>query len=70
MGERIWTPYQIEIILHHHCSAGRFPRADAPIYPETLQWIAEAGLIEWIEGIPRTTRAVYVDPRISPKEQQ
>lgn len=84
MGERHWTPYHIEIILHHHCSGARFPRADAPAYGDTLQDLAQLGLIDWVEGIPRTTPlgnalvemwcsqpipvAVYVDPRISPKD--
>lgn len=41
----MWTPYQIEILLHHHCSTARFSRADAPAFNEALGSLQEAGLL-------------------------
>jgi len=84
MGERHWTPYQIEIVLHHHCSGGRFPRESAPAYQETVASLVDAGILQVDEDIFRTTPlgialvemwcsqpipvAIYVDPRLSLKE--
>lgn len=41
----MWTPYQIEIILHHHASFGEFPRRNAPAYGETLDVLVEVGVL-------------------------
>lgn len=41
----IWTPYQIEIILHHHCSVAPFPRWTAPLYAPTVVELAKQGLL-------------------------
>lgn len=84
MGERFWTPYQIEIVLHHHCSGARFPRESAPAYQETVASLVDAGILQVDEDIFRTTPlgnalvamwcsqplpiAVYVDPRLEPVE--
>lgn len=51
----MWTPYQIEIMLHHHCSGARFPREDAPAYPYELKGLMDAGLLDYQDGIPRST---------------
>lgn len=40
-----WTPYQIEIVLHHHCSHAPFPRRDAPIYNGTVSDLIQAGVL-------------------------
>jgi len=50
-----WTPYQIEILLHHYCSGARFPREDAPAYPGELKGLMDIGLLEYVNGIPRAT---------------
>lgn len=43
MGE--WTPYQIEIVLRHHCSQAPFPRQGAPAYSDTVTDLIEAGVL-------------------------
>jgi hypothetical protein len=55
MSGRQFTPYEMGIILHHYSSLDRFPRESAPVYGPTLQRLSERGLIEWRDGIPRTT---------------
>lgn len=42
----LWTPYEIEIIIHHHISYGEFPRHDAPLYPDIVSRLAEMGILE------------------------
>ncbi|NTE87254.1 hypothetical protein [Agrobacterium rubi] len=51
----MWTPYQIEIILHHHTSVGRFPRFDAPIYGETINALHDLEVLCYENGVSRTT---------------
>lgn len=51
----MWTPYQIEIILHHHTSTGRFPRSDAPIYSGEISHLCDLGVLFYEDGIARTT---------------
>lgn len=52
----MWTPYQIEIILHHHTGRGRFPRHDAPAYNSTLSDLIHDGvLIDEEPGLVTTT---------------
>lgn len=46
MSGRNWTPYELEIILHHAHSLGLFDRASAPIYAPTLQDLIERGLLK------------------------
>lgn len=41
----MWTPYQIEIMLHYHCSVGAFVRWRAPIFDETLGDLVSMGLL-------------------------
>ena len=55
MSGRRWTPYELSIILHHYGSLDRFPRADAPLYSPTVQSLMQAGVLDYVEGIPRTT---------------
>jgi hypothetical protein len=40
-----WTPYQIEIILHHHCSLAPFTRWNAPSYNENVAHLIEMGVL-------------------------
>lgn len=42
----MWTPYQIEIILHHACSSAPFTRHTAPLYAETIEHLRELGVID------------------------
>lgn len=79
MSGRHWTPFQLDIVLHHYASTARYPREDAPIYGEEIAHLMQSGVIEYREGIPRTTRLgdhfvemllqtplpleVWVDPR-------
>lgn len=51
---RQWTLYQMEILIHFHVSAVPFPRADAPLFPETL-----AGLISDRLLAPRAESGCY-----------
>ena len=32
------TPYEIEVLLHYHCSNMPFERSSAPIFEETIKW--------------------------------
>lgn len=41
-----WTPYHLEVLLHHYCSSAAFARCDALAYPECLRTLRQAGLIE------------------------
>ena len=79
----MWTPYQIEIMLHHHCSGAPFERSDAPAYPGAVKGLKDLGLLDDFEGHPRSTllgqaliemwcatpipHMRFVDPRFSPK---
>lgn len=50
------TPFQIEIILHHHCSAADFPRYGAPLYgPTVSDLIHDEILTDHPDGRIRTT---------------
>lgn len=50
-----WTPFDIKMVLHFHSCLDRFPNAQAPIYAERLRQLMDCGLVEYQEGIPRTT---------------
>lgn len=41
----MWTPYQIEIVLHHYCSKAPFPRRDAPAYGSTVADLVHDGIL-------------------------
>lgn len=41
-----WTPYHLEVLLHHYCSLAAFPRHAAPAYPECLRTLRLAGIME------------------------
>lgn len=43
MSGRHWTPYELEIILHHAHSLAPFDRASAPLYAPTLQELMDQG---------------------------
>lgn len=51
----MWTPYQIEIILHHHSSLDRFARAEYPIYGHTLNHLHDIGVLCYEDGVSRTS---------------
>lgn len=59
----MWTPYQMEIIMHHYVSKAIFPRATAPLYSETLSELLQIGVIDYEDGIPIVTQkgAALVD---------
>jgi hypothetical protein len=56
MSGRNWTPYEIEIILHHYCSFAKFERDDAPAYAPCRDQLIQFGVLEWRDGIPKTTK--------------
>lgn len=41
----MWSPYEIDIVLHHHTSHAEYPRRDAPAYPETISRLIECGVL-------------------------
>lgn len=43
---KMWTPYQINIILHYHCCAGQWPLHTAPIFNETVCGMVAEGLLQ------------------------
>jgi hypothetical protein len=76
MSGRNWTPYEIEIILHHYGSRDVFPRQSAPLYGATIQRLRENGYFDrdmlatekcrvFVELLLRTPepRNIWVDPR-------
>lgn len=44
--ESLWTPYNLEVLLHHYASGAPFPRELAPAYPECISTLRHAGLME------------------------
>lgn len=46
MSSRHWTPYQIEIVLHHAHSFAKFERWTAPLYEPTLADLCERGVLK------------------------
>ena len=42
-----WTPYQIEIILYHHCCQGPFPRHEAPAYRGEVEYLIKIGVLKF-----------------------
>jgi hypothetical protein len=45
MSGRYWTPYEIEIVLHHHCSHARFERWTAPAYEPCVAALSQLGVL-------------------------
>lgn len=43
MSGRQWTPYEIEIVMHHAHSLAPFDREHAPLYAPTIQNLIERG---------------------------
>lgn len=52
----MWSPFDIKLILHCYSSHDQFPQSHAPIFLERLGAIMDQGLVEYIDGIPRTTK--------------
>jgi hypothetical protein len=77
----MWTPFDLKLILHFHSCLDKPDSANAPIYRERVDNLMNAGLVEYREGIPRTTElgdafvglllstpipvVKYVDPRFA-----
>lgn len=40
-----WTPYVINVVLHHHARVGPFEYKHAPIYPNTIEMLLKNGLL-------------------------
>jgi hypothetical protein len=62
---KMWTPYQINIVLHYHCRVGPFDGWRAPIFPETADALVANGLLEPVDdGIkPRELFCFKTTPR-------
>jgi len=41
----MWSPYQIEIVLHYHVSNALFPRSGAPAYAQAASCLIDAGIL-------------------------
>lgn len=41
-----WSPYNLEVLMHHYASRAPFPRADAPAYPGCIRELRYNGLME------------------------
>ena len=51
------TLYEIEVLAHHWFSYIPFPRADAPLYPPTINKFVAKGMMRIApNGVPRLTR--------------
>lgn len=82
-GDKHWSPYDIEVMLHHHCSRAPFSRSGAPAYGDAIRKLKGLGLLEEGASSPQTTAAGaalvemwcktpipvirYVDPRLADK---
>lgn len=56
MSERNWSPFEIRMVIHHHCSPAPFVDALAPIYPECVAKLRVAGILEYdFDSILKTT---------------
>lgn len=44
----MWTPYQINIVLHYHCCVGPWPLHTAPIFKETMRDLVALGILELV----------------------
>ena len=49
-----WSPGEIKVMIHHHTSPARW---DPPSewHAQTIARFMEAGLIEYVDGIPTST---------------
>ncbi len=68
MSGRHWTPYELEIILHHAHSLAPFDRETAPLYPPTIQNLMELGYFKRI-ALSGTEEAVGGYSNIRPTEK-
>jgi len=75
-----WTLFDLKMILHFHACLDVSPQANSPIFGERLRALMDDGLVEYVDGIPRTTKlgdafvslllktpipvVRYVDPRV------
>lgn len=42
----MWSPFEMRVVLHHYASWSLCDQRDAPIYPETVDRLMRAGVIE------------------------
>jgi len=57
----LWTPYEIELILHHRASLAPFPRKDAPAYADTVSRLVEMGILT--TGVDIKSGIFHVTPK-------
>jgi hypothetical protein len=78
----MWTPHDIEVLLHHYCIQAGWPLGDTPAYRDSIARFAAHGLIDRTD-FPRVTEkgealirmwcaqpvpvAQFVDPRFDAK---
>lgn len=41
-----FRPYDLQLMLHFHCSQARWPEADAPAFPDAVRCLHDAGVLE------------------------
>lgn len=41
----MWTPYIIDVILHHHTSHAMYPNHSAPLYQPTIVDLIDNGIL-------------------------
>jgi hypothetical protein len=46
----MWTPYQINIVLHYHCSSAPWPLPNAPIFKNTMNDLVAIGILEVVNA--------------------
>lgn len=51
-----WTPFDLKMILHFYACLDVAPQARSPIFGERLNKMIENDLVEYVDGIPRTTK--------------
>lgn len=85
MSNRLWSPYEIKLLLHFYASQARFEPISQH-YHDCIASFQLSGLIEHVDGIPRTTALgnhfvqmlletpkpvmMFVDPRTNKEVRQ
>lgn len=42
-----WSPFDIQVLLHHYATVSAFERRDAPAYRDTMKRLTDFGLLSW-----------------------
>lgn len=50
--DKIWTPYEISVVMHHTVGRGRFHLEGTEHYRATIGKMEALGLLEYEDGIP------------------